>query len=397
MTRRLAPRARAVAALVAVLVVTSLASACADSQDALRVDGQTYTQQQLFADLAETSAAPGAATQGTLNPEEYPSAQVAQQLSSKVFDLLIEGELARRGIEVSAEDEDAAKAVLAQQARQSGASPDDPDTVRAAAAQTALMRDLAAQSFEEDPAAKAAAEQDLYAQVQSSLASPPEVCLHVLLAVAVEPDPTTGSLPRQATDADYAAAEAVVTAARDRIVAGEDFGAVADEVSYLATDVPGGDVGCRPVDQLVGSAEGDLLAALQSQAAGTLSEPIKAPEGYYLIRIDSRTEATVAPSLAELLADPRQGPAFEERAMLLHGRDLLTQYLTSDVAGDRVWVNPRFGSWSSEQLAVVPPDGAATPTVSTTLPDLLGGAGLGGGGAPDGSGGGVGAAPEQLP
>jgi len=91
-----------------------------------------------------------------------------------------------------------------------------------------------------------------------------------------------------------AAAEAAkdkISAARDRLVKGEDFAKVAAEVSESPTKDKGGVLGTVNVGDL-DPAMRDLLDKLK---VGEVSEPIRTSRGWQLLKVDSRTAAAVEP------------------------------------------------------------------------------------------------------
>ncbi len=76
---------------------------------------------------------------------------------------------------------------------------------------------------------------------------------------------------------------------RERLLAGEDFGAVARELSQAPSASAGGRVG--PFGH------GEMLPELERVAfalpVGEISEPIETEHGFHIIRVESRTEARV--------------------------------------------------------------------------------------------------------
>lgn len=89
----------------------------------------------------------------------------------------------------------------------------------------------------------------------------------------------------QHTRRDADQATEVVTEARERILAGEDFAEVARQVSEVAPN-HGGDIGWLPVSQLA-SWMSDALASLQP---GDVSEPLLLPFGASLLQLVERRE-----------------------------------------------------------------------------------------------------------
>ena len=95
---------------------------------------------------------------------------------------------------------------------------------------------------------------------------------------------------------DTAAAEAEAAAIRARVDAGEDFAALATELSDdPGTKAQGGDLGWIARDQLAGPFE-DALFAL---SAGEVAGPVQTDFGYHVIKLDE-VRAGAAPTLAEV-------------------------------------------------------------------------------------------------
>lgn len=146
--------------------------------------------------------------------------------------------------------------------------------------------------------------------------------------------------------------EAAAQAAYGRITAGEDFSAVATEVSIDTTSAPtGGDIGCVPRNNIA-SVFGD--AATNAQP-GDLLAPADGEGSWLIVQVD---DVNV--------------PTFEE------AREGLTQMVpdTSEAAAQKllmkafekadVTIDPRFGTWSPETATVVPP---VDPSPTTTSVD----------------------------
>ncbi|MHB1345064.1 MAG: peptidylprolyl isomerase [Thermoleophilia bacterium] len=90
------------------------------------------------------------------------------------------------------------------------------------------------------------------------------------------------------TDAEWEAARAEAEAARQRLVDGEDFAALARELSEDAgSKDQGGDLGEVSKGVMVPAFE----EAVFGMGAGELSQPVKTQFGYHLIRVESLNEA----------------------------------------------------------------------------------------------------------
>lgn len=87
------------------------------------------------------------------------------------------------------------------------------------------------------------------------------------------------------------AAEREVRSIEKRLAAGEDFAAVAKQVSDdVTTKEAGGDVGALPLDN---QDSNGLIAAARHMSVGQLSAPIQGTDGYYLIKLVARTDTSV--------------------------------------------------------------------------------------------------------
>lgn len=144
---------------------------------------------------------------------------------------------------------------------------------------------------------------ELFAARESDLSQPERVhARHILATVASD-----------AGEADLAAAREKAQKARDRILAGEDFAAIAQEVSSdPQTASQGGDLGvfARGVND---PALDDAAFALE---AGGVSEVVRSVYGFHVIRVDEKLASEKATFEAHRLALAREG-ATRERATLL--------------------------------------------------------------------------------
>lgn len=160
------------------------------------------------------------------------------------------------------------------------------------------------------------------------------------------------------TDDEVATALAGITAAQQRLDAGEVFETVAGEVSDdTGSAARGGDLGCNSGGTFVPEFE----EALEQLTAGEVSEPVRTQFGFHLIRLDS-----VGPPAFEDVEDEIASQLSQQRS---DPQELLLALVTSVAADIDVVVNPRFGAWSPDQLAVVSPAGAA-PAPELMVPDM---------------------------
>jgi parvulin-like peptidyl-prolyl isomerase len=131
--------------------------------------------------------------------------------------------------------------------------------------------------------------------------------------------------------------------ALERIQAGEDFAAVAEEVSTGPSGPSGGDLGCTTL----GSYVLEFAQAAFDAEVGVPTEPVRSSFGWHVILVTERTEPDIDPELvrenaATVLNASRGGPLVEE-------------WLLGVVAEADVSVEPEFGSWVASPVPQVTP------------------------------------------
>lgn len=158
---------------------------------------------------------------------------------------------------------------------------------------------------------------EVFAAREADLSQPERVrARHVLVAVASD-----------ASEADLAAAREKAQAARDRILAGEDFAAVAQAVSSdTRTASQGGDLGvfARGVND---PALDDAAFALE---AGGVSEVVRSVHGFHVVRVDEKLPAEKATFEGHRLALAREGATRERATRLAEEK---SQALVAAIAG----------------------------------------------------------------
>jgi parvulin-like peptidyl-prolyl isomerase len=87
------------------------------------------------------------------------------------------------------------------------------------------------------------------------------------------------------------AAREKIAAARERLLKGEDFAAVAAEVSDSGTKANGGLIGSVQVSDLNPS----LRAVFEKLEPGQVSEPVRTERGYQIFKLDARSAAEPLP------------------------------------------------------------------------------------------------------
>ncbi len=129
--------------------------------------------------------------------------------------------------------------------------------------------------------------------------------VHVLRVDAIEADGRRAIsqvfLPVEVTQADVDRAKAVVDAARARVLAGEDFGAVAAEVSADAASAGrGGLLGTFALKDL----SEQFRSVLDNAEVGSITEPVLTPTGWYVFQVRERRDGHMF-TYEELKADLR--------------------------------------------------------------------------------------------
>ena len=212
---------------------------------------------------------------------------------------------------------------LAAQAKAHGTRPvpvspnpdNDPDRALAAGELARIQND-AERTFDEQKAAFEAKAREKYAVDRKAYVAPPAVRLS---DIAIE-----------IKDRGEAAALARAKEARSRIVAGDDFAKVAREYSDDATTRDKG--GALPFVTRKQLAKEYADGAFALTRVGEISEPIKAPSAYHVVRLEERRperELTFDEAHDAIMADLRSKYVSEQR-------DLRLQAISND---DTIEVN----------------------------------------------------------
>jgi parvulin-like peptidyl-prolyl isomerase len=125
------------------------------------------------------------------------------------------------------------------------------------------------------------------------------VGLSVILLQAKAADAGAGQPAAKPTEADFKRAAQAAAAALKRVTAGEDFAAVAKEVSADPTAQAGGKIG------LVADADatyGEYAKDVGDAAKGAVVGPVRTDLGYVLLKVDERVPGGTDDTLVKLLA-----------------------------------------------------------------------------------------------
>lgn len=120
-------------------------------------------------------------------------------------------------------------------------------------------------------------------------------------------------------------------AAVDRLAAGEDFAAVAVDVS-LDTSSEGGDLGCVQAGALAPA----FAQAAMSAAIGEVTGPVATDFGFHILVVSERS----TPTREEYLADPW--------ALLTEDNlsTIWSDWFSDELQAADVWVDGRYGTWT---------------------------------------------------
>jgi parvulin-like peptidyl-prolyl isomerase len=174
-----------------------------------------------------------------------------------------------------------------------------------------------------------------------------ETCVrHVLFAVIDD----NGRVSTEQTEAQSADLLAQANAAKARIDAGEDFAALAAELSKDQSNAAdGGNLDCGPTGRFVPEFE----TAMEALQPGQVSPPVQTQFGQHLIKVDSR-DAQAFEEVAEEIRERLLGEASQG----------FGTFLSAAITEAEVEVNPRFGSFSKN----LQNPGVIGPTTPTTEP-----------------------------
>ncbi|MDJ0954984.1 MAG: peptidylprolyl isomerase [Acidimicrobiia bacterium] len=132
------------------------------------------------------------------------------------------------------------------------------------------------------------------------------------------------------------ATEDEAAAVQERLGAGEDFAAIAIELSLDTGSGPGGgDLGCAvPAGYVPEFADATLSATL-----GDVTDPVETQFGFHLIRVDSRTEAT-AEEIQETMREAGRA-------------EVAADWFLAAVVDAEIEIDPSVGTWSVDPAPTI--------------------------------------------
>lgn len=271
-------------------------------------------------------------------------------LNVHAYAALLAEAAAARGVVPNAEDQASAAQTLA--SLNTAAVPPPPSL---AAVIEVLVTNQLALTAALDAEAGGVTDEEILAAYETAVADAERFEGYVCAShILVRFDGTTA----EPSDEADAAARAAIDAAASRLAGGEDFAEVAVEVSDdTGSAARGGDLGCA----FPGTYVPEFEAALDALEPGELSGPVRTQFGYHLIRLDSRGVPPFSAVEDQIRAE------FESRQTDASAQ--IAQLLAEQAARTEVVVNPRYGVWDADRVAVVAPPG---PAPSPTLPSTGG-------------------------
>jgi len=298
------------------------------SQNSLESEMRSIAANQKYLDQVQSRIQVRGSGAGT-----FDAAFTGQVLGRQIQYVLVDREVARRKLKISDADLKAARDEVAQQAGGAdilNAFPKEyqDQLIQRAAKVDALTVSLAGQTASEEAAR---------AYYDSHKDDFTDACVsHILVSTKDKADQL-----------------------KARIAAGEDFGAVAKAESQdTQSAAANGDLGCDINSDTISVPE--FIKAVQTQPIGVVGDPVQTQFGYHLILVRSRT----VPPFDQIVDRARDKVVTASKAKL-------QEWINSAVGSAKISVNPRYGTFDKQQLAVVPPV-APTSAPATTSPPASG-------------------------
>jgi foldase protein PrsA len=324
-------------ALALIFVLAFAGTACSGSPtDAARVNGTAVSQSDLEDEITALINAVKNAPDSLLGPEDRvatlnqitadaknttPSAQfVANRLSTRIFGVIVGQALERFGLQVEDEDVQASTADVDQQGIYGVAGEKWRQQAIDDGARTSRLS-----RYLEDPANVWYTDADVDAFYAAKKATFTQACTsHILVDDRVTADKLLAEIKAGGDFAKAAAASSTDTSNKDQ----------------------GGELGCNAKGAFVPEFE----AAVAKAKDGDIVGPVETQFGFHVIKVTSTYKArdlddTLRQEIRQTLATP-------------------VGWLDLTLAQAKITVNTKYGSWSADERAVVPPAGAATPSTT---------------------------------
>jgi len=249
----------------------------------------------------------------------FTTAFVGRILTRQIFFELIEQEVERRKLKITGADEQAAALDVVASFGEDAVYKAFPEEYR----RDLVLRQAQVSVLQEDIAEIEVDEAAVEKFYKDNAALFAQTCVsHILVATPEE-----------------------AIAAKARIAGGEDFAAVAAEISTdPGSGANGGELGCVPSGSFVPEFE----TVMETLPIGQVSEPTQTQFGFHLILVSERTTQPID----EVRADVRQ-------RLLSEGQAGFDAFVDEALGKATIEVNPRYGRFDPEaaQPGIVPPTG----------------------------------------
>jgi hypothetical protein len=358
------------------LVAAALLSACgATSGTAVSVNGIDLSNQDFnswLSSIHSNAKLGGTQTTGA-SPGSYSTTFTTGVLNTQVKYAIIQSELERRHITLSASDLSTAETTV----QENLSATTDPSTgqatpgtaaegkplldalastmrtalIRSQAGQTALLEDYAKQR------GTTAALQKLYDANPDQFTG--KACVLAIEVAAGSGGTDASGNPVTPSDSDFATALGQINQVRSDIT-GAQAGDLQTEFASAAATIASqeglqsdGDLGCQSKGTYTTTAPA-LEDAIWNGPVGEVSQPIKVAEGYLLAFVSARGDLTFAQAKPEL-----------QKAAATKAQSDYTTWLAAAARKADVTVDPQWGTWDRKTGTVVAPAGASSSTTST--------------------------------
>lgn len=315
--------------LIALLaVITLVVSACADSRLAATVDGTAITIDEVDELLPGEEGAADATTF---------RAALQDAIVSKV---VLAAATEEYGIDPTEEEVETQYQTFV-------------DQITTGAGQGDYQAGLDAQGLTDARVRRAAREQIVATKLEEELAG--EVPAVTDEEIAAERETNGDSYIQACISHILLETEAEATETKTRLDAGEDFAAVATEVSIEpAAAESGGSLGCTPLTQW----DPDFVAGVKAAEVGVVTQPVQTQFGWHLILVE------------EIDDDSAVNEKIRSQLEATATSNVFVEWVTEVLTAAEVEVEERFGTWVTE-----PQPGIQAPASETTtgVPETTGG------------------------
>lgn len=335
--------------LVLLIAATALiASACgAVTPYAAIVNGERLPQRDLDRELkairnnkafSEAIQGQGLQIEGTTK-NTFDMAFVSRVLTRRIFFELIHQEVERRKLKISAADLRAARGDAIQSFGGEDTVKDFPEWYIESATRTTA--EIAA--LEKSLGEKSATPENIKAYYEENKADFAQACVsHILVDDEAKAKDLKAQIDRGANFEELAKANSK-----------DNQGATGGSAAQ------GGSLGCITQEESAGFVP-EFVNGYKDLPTGQVSQPVKSSFGFHIIKVTERKEQTLeeaTPAITQTLTRDTQA-AFND-------------LLTATAGKAKIKVNPRYGRFDRQQLAVIPPEAPPAAGTPTTLPGMF--------------------------